>query len=187
MLHPPLSPARRGRRLAGSLLLLLAPLLLATCDKNDIDIDALNAQALLRAKAVRAADSLAIATYIADSSFANVQRQPSGLCVVTRVAGTGALPQVGQQTSVVYKGTLLNNQLFDQSPLGPDGKRVPIVFRVGTGQVIAGWDEGIGLLRKGQKAILLIPSALAYGPAGAGNTIRPDTPLRFDVELTDIN
>ncbi|QNH60647.1 FKBP-type peptidyl-prolyl cis-trans isomerase [Hymenobacter sediminicola] len=174
------------KRLTGGLLSFLTPLLLVSCGGNSIDIDALNAQALQRQKQVLRADSVAIAKYIADSSFVNVRRQPSGVCIVTKVAGTGDLPRNGQTASVVYKGMLLTNQVFDQSRLGPDGRPVPFIFTLGANQVIPGWEEGIGLMRKGEKAILLIPSAWAYGPSGAGNLIPPDSPLRFDVELTNL-
>ncbi|HEX8424718.1 FKBP-type peptidyl-prolyl cis-trans isomerase [Hymenobacter sp.] len=173
--------------LVNSLVLLTVPMLLAACDGNDIDIDELNAEALKHVKAVRASDSVAINKYIADSSFTTAQRQSSGLYIITRKPGTGSLPQVGQQVSVIYKGSFLNNRVFDQSRPDMTGRIVPLTFALGRGQVIAGWDEGIGLMRKGQKAILLIPSSLAYGTSGAVNTIPPDTPLRFDVELTDFN
>ncbi|UOG77167.1 FKBP-type peptidyl-prolyl cis-trans isomerase [Hymenobacter tibetensis] len=189
MHYPQLSFSRLHRLLASGVALLLAPMLLVSCGGDDLDIDALNAEALARQKAVRAADSVTITKYIADSSFTNVQRRPSGLYVVTKVAGTGATPQPGQNVSVLYKGLFLTQptRIFDQSKPGPDGKLDPIKFSLGRGQVIPGWDEGIGLLRKGEKAILLIPSGQAYGPSGAGNVIPGNTPLRFDVELTDFN
>lgn len=176
----------RSRAYLAGGLLLASTLLLGACGGSDIDLDALNAQALQRQKEVRRLDSLAITKYIADSSFTTARRQPSGLYIITKKAGAGDLPRVGQQTSVVYKGSLLNNTVFDQSRLGPDGKPVPFVFTLGVGQVIEGWDLGIGQLRKGEKAVLLIPSGLAYGPSGAGGIIPPDAPLRFDVELTNI-
>jgi len=186
MFHQPFSSSRSWRHLTSGLLLLVAPLFLASCDNNDIDIDALNAQALRRQKEVRAADSVLIEEYIADSSFTNVQRQPSGLCIISRKAGTGNLPALGQRPSVVYIGRLLNNQVFDQSPT-VSGTRQPFSFTLGSGQVIYGFDQGVGLMRKGERATLLIPSGLAYGPTGAvGSLISPDTPLRFDVELIDI-
>ena len=53
------------------------------------------------------------------------------------------------------------------------------------GQVIPGWDQGIAMLTKGSKAVLLIPSPLAYGARGAGADIPPNTVLRFEVELLD--
>jgi FKBP-type peptidyl-prolyl cis-trans isomerase len=172
--------------LAGSVLLSSAALFTA-CNSSGIDIDALNAQALLRQKQVRTADSLAITKYIADSSFTTARRQPSGVYIITKKPGTGNLPTVGQQASVVYKGILIsNNQVFDKSRVGADGQPVPFVYAFGTGQVIPGWEVGIAQMRKGEKAILLIPSELAYGPAGANGAIPPDSPLRFDVELTNI-
>jgi FKBP-type peptidyl-prolyl cis-trans isomerase len=179
-----LSTSQLWQRLTSAVLLLAAPMLLASCN-DDIDIDALNAKALQRQKEVRTADSLAITKYIADSSFTNVQRQRSGLYLITKVPGTGTPPTTGQQTTVIYRGTLLTNQVFDAG-LGADGRPAPITFPVGRGVVIPGWDEGISLMRKGQKAILLIPSELAYGPSGAGSRIPGDSPLRFDVELTNI-
>jgi FKBP-type peptidyl-prolyl cis-trans isomerase len=165
---------------------LLASVAFTACSGPDINLDELTAEALLRQKQVRKTDSLAITKYIADSSFTTARRQPSGLYIVTKAAGTGDQPRKGQQVSVVYKGTTLNNVVFDQSRVAPDGSRVPIVFALGSGQVIAGWELGIAELRKGEKAILLIPSELAYGPSGAGNVIAPNTALRFDVELTNI-
>lgn len=62
----------------------------------------------------------------------------------------------------------------------------PIDFALGVGQVIPGWDEGIGLLKVGDKARLVIPSDLAYGSAGAGGVIPPDATLLFDVELVAV-
>ena len=61
-----------------------------------------------------------------------------------------------------------------------------MIFQLGVGQVIPGWDEGIALLQIGDKARFVIPSNLAYGSAGAGGTIPPDATLIFDVELMGI-
>lgn len=183
-----LPSTRFWRHLTGGLLMLAAPLLLISCDDNSIDIEALQAQALARQKEVRATDSLAINKYIADSSLVNVQRQPSGLCIVFKNTGTGDVPTANQTASVIYRGAFINalgNRVFDKSPVGADGKPVPFNFVIGQGRVIPGFDQGISLMRKGQKAILLMPSYLAYGPNGA-STIPPDSPLRFDVELTNV-
>ena len=64
-------------------------------------------------------------------------------------------------------------------------RKEPIEFNVGTGKVIPGWDEGLQLLKVGEKATFLIPSELAYGKRGVG-PIPPDTDLKFDVEVIDV-
>jgi len=63
----------------------------------------------------------------------------------------------------------------------------PIEFKLGVGQVIKGWDEGISLLNVGEKAIFLILGNLAYGEMGAGGIIPPNADLIFDVELVSIS
>jgi peptidylprolyl isomerase len=76
---------------------------------------------------------------------------------------------------------LTNGVKFDSSR---DGK--PLSFKLGVGQVIKGWDEGIAKLRVGDHAILVIPSNLAYGAKGAGDVIPPDANLIFVVEIVDV-
>ncbi len=111
-----------------------------------------------------------------------VQKTPSGVYYQILKQGTGPVAKAGQTVSVNYNGTLLSGKLFDSS----DKAGKPIEFPLGQGAVIPGWDEGIALLNKGSKAILLIPSPLAYGSRGAGADIPADSPLRFEVELVDV-
>jgi FKBP-type peptidyl-prolyl cis-trans isomerase len=66
------------------------------------------------------------------------------------------------------------------------GGYAPLEVEVGQGRVIPGWDEGLGLLKKGDKAKFFIPSTLAYGERGAGGMIKPNSILIFDVEITDV-
>jgi len=97
--------------------------------------------------------------------------------------GKGLPPAKGQTVRVLYRGTVLaTGKEFDSS--AKHGNE-PIAFALGTGQVIAGWDQGIAMLPKGSKATLLIPSALAYGARGAGADIPANAVLRFDVEMVD--
>ncbi len=85
--------------------------------------------------------------------------------------------------SVHYTGTLTNGVVFDSSYT----RGQPISFPLGQGAVIPGWDEGIGQLKVGSKARLIIPPELGYGAGGAGGVIPPNATLVFDVELVGIS
>ena len=106
----------------------------------------------------------------------------SGLRYQIIQQGSGAQPQAGQTVAVHYKGMLADGVEFDNSY--KRGK--PIEFPVGQGHVIAGWDEGIMLLKVGDKARFVIASHLAYGSRGAGGVIPPHATLVFDVELMEV-
>lgn len=108
-------------------------------------------------------------------------KTPSGLTYLITEHGTGVQPKVGQTVSVHYTGTFTDGRPFDSSRTRGE----PISFPLGMGRVIKGWDEGIGKLHVGDKAIFLIPSSIAYGVNGRGS-IPPNTPLIFIVELVDV-
>jgi len=112
---------------------------------------------------------------------AGFDKTDSGLRFKMIQKGTGKQASKGNNVSVHYEGSLVNGQVFDSSYQ----RKEPISFQLGVGQVIPGWDEGIGLLKVGDKARFVIPSHLAYGSAGAGGVIPPDATLIFDVELMD--
>ena len=103
----------------------------------------------------------------------------SGLKYIILKKGDGLKPFPGDLVKVHYKGQLLDQTVFDSSYK----RNQPIEFKVGEGQVIPGWDEGIMLLNKGDKARFIIPSDLAYGSSGAGGVIPPNATLIFEVEL----
>ncbi len=117
-----------------------------------------------------------------DKIAAGYDETPSGLRYKILQKGTGKKASKGSMVSVHYKGQLLDGQVFDSSYQ----RKQPIDFTIGVGQVIPGWDEGIQLLKVGDKARLVIPSNLAYGSRGAGGVIPPNATLIFDVELMNV-
>jgi peptidylprolyl isomerase len=108
---------------------------------------------------------------------------PSGLQYVDMRPGQGRTPQTGQLCSVLYRGWLYNDnqrgKLFDAA----QNPRKPFQFRVGQGQVIPGWDEGVKTMKVGSMRVLIIPPALGYGDQGAGDAIPPGATLLFEVQL----
>lgn len=106
----------------------------------------------------------------------------SGLKYSDMVVGTGATPQKGQTVTVHYTGTLENGFKFDSSR----DRGTPTDFRIGVGQVIKGWDEGLMSMKVGGRRKLIIPSALGYGPQGRPPDIPGNSKLLFDVELVGV-
>ena len=110
----------------------------------------------------------------------------SGLQYEDTTVGSGATAQAGQQVSVHYTGWLYNDSIkgakFDSSKDRND----PFGFRLGAGQVIKGWDEGVQGMKVGGARTLVIPPELGYGARGAGGVIPPNATLMFDVELLGI-
>jgi peptidylprolyl isomerase len=106
----------------------------------------------------------------------------SGLKYIDEVEGDGATPEKGQTVVVHYTGTLTDGSVFDSSR----ERNRPFSFKIGVGQVIAGWDEGVGSMKVGGRRTLIIPPELGYGSRGAGGVIPPNATLIFDVELLRI-
>lgn len=122
-----------------------------------------------------------IAKYLAENKI-NVKPTSDGLYYIEKVKGKGKKISVGDTVQVHYKGMLLDGTVFDSSERNPN----PVEFPIGVGAVIKGWDEGIPMMNVGGKALLLIPSAIAYGETGAQGVIPPYSPLLFEVEVVGI-
>jgi peptidylprolyl isomerase len=131
------------------------------------------------------------------ANTANAVPQPSGIKMTTDKVytttdsglkyqdlepGTGVIPQKGQTVVVDYTGTLMDGTKFDSSR----DRGQPFEFRIGVGQVIKGWDEGVGTMRVGGRRELIIPADLAYGSRAVGGVIPANSTLLFDVELLAI-
>ncbi|MGB5270743.1 peptidylprolyl isomerase [Eudoraea sp.] len=117
-----------------------------------------------------------------DKVASGFDKTNSGLRYKILKKGDGNKATKGNTVSVHYEGSLTNGQVFDSSYQ----RNQPIDFQLGIGQVIPGWDEGISLLKVGDKARFVIPSELGYGSAGAGGVIPPNATLVFDVELMEV-
>lgn len=111
----------------------------------------------------------------------NMISTPSGLKYKITNATNGKQPKPGDKVFVHYTGRLTNDTIFDTSYK----RGQPFSFILGKGQVIKGWDDGIGLMRVGEKAVLSIPPELGYGQRDMG-VIPSNSTLIFEVELIDI-
>lgn len=103
------------------------------------------------------------------------------LVVEDLVVGTGATAAAGDTVSVHYLGTFTNGTKFDSSY----DRGTPYSFRLGTGAVIPGFDQGVTGMRVGGKRRVTIPPALAYGSTGSG-PIPPNTTIVFEIELLSV-
>ncbi len=110
----------------------------------------------------------------------------SGLILADTKAGTGAEAKSGNTCTMHYTGWLYENgnkgAKFDSSL----DRGEPFAFRLGEGQVIKGWDEGVAGMKVGGKRTLIIPPELGYGARGAGGVIPPNATLLFEVELLGV-
>jgi FK506-binding nuclear protein len=109
----------------------------------------------------------------------NAQVNDSGLVIIVHTKGTGKTIAKGNKVNVLYTGTLLSTgECFDTNVMED-----AFTFTIGKGEVIKGWEEGILGLNVGTKAILIIPSNMAYGSRGAMPDIPPFSTLVFEIEI----
>jgi peptidylprolyl isomerase len=130
---------------------------------------------------------LLIILFAVNISFSRVVEDtvttPSGLKYIVKQNSGGSPTVPGMMAIVHYDGYLLDGKKFDSSR----DRSEPFEFELGAGQVIKGWDEGVALMKIGDKYRFIIPSNLAYGSKGAGKVIPPDATLVFDVEVLGID
>ncbi len=146
-------------------------------------VDIMNQQEIMKKEQedmakLQQTDSLAFNQMI--STLPDAKKTTSGLYYVVEKTGKGKVAKKGDKVQVLYKGTLLNGQVFDENLT--EG----ISFPVGLGQVIPGWDEMLQLMKEGDKVKAIIPWNLAYGPRGNG-PIPPFSTLVFEMELVKVN
>ncbi len=131
-------------------------------------------------------DEKVIQNYLAKNGMTDkAQKTDSGVYYLVTQPGSGPMPKQGEVVTVHYTGKLLDGKVFDSSRTNPQAGGKPAQFQLGVGMVIPGWEEGVSKLHKGEKATLVIPSTLAYGPRG-NQAIPPNSVLLFDIELIDI-
>lgn len=141
----------------------------------------INAEMMAFQEKMQAEQQAAQAAFLAENAARDgITVTESGLQYEVIEVGEGAKPTATDTVEVHYRGTLIDGTEFDSSY--SRGQTVSF----GVSQVIPGWTEALQLMSEGAKYKLYIPSDLAYGPAGAGQTIGPNATLIFDVELVSI-
>ena len=114
----------------------------------------------------------------------------TSLQVADTKTGSGAAAAAGKNVTVHYSGWLYDAKAPDRHGKKFDSSRdrnEPFTFRLGAGQVIRGWDEGVAGMKVGGKRTLIIPPDLGYGARGAGGVIPANATLMFDVELLKVD
>jgi len=120
---------------------------------------------------------------IVEKNWPTAKRTSTSLRTVLLKEGQGDLAKPGDTVDVLYTGKLLDGKVFDRA-LDPTH---PFSFRLGRGFVIDGWEEGLQLMRAGEKRILIVPYELGYGSRGQPPKIPRSATLIFEVELLAIH
>jgi FKBP-type peptidyl-prolyl cis-trans isomerase len=119
---------------------------------------------------------------LVEKTWPAAKKTSTGLRTLVLAEGHGAQPVPGDMVSVLYTGKLIDGKVFDQT----QDKAKPFTFRLGRGQVIDGWEEGIQLMKVGEKRLFVIPFELGYGTRGDPPKIPRRATLVFEVELLDV-
>jgi FKBP-type peptidyl-prolyl cis-trans isomerase FkpA len=132
----------------------------------------------------KALEAPAIAKYISDNHYEKIKPSADSLFVLDRKGGNGKAIKEGDSIKVLYTGTLLDGTVFDASSM--HGNQPLSMTYSPTMQLIKGWVEVLGTMHEGEKAKILLPSALGYGPQQASAVIKPYSPLLFDLEVIKV-
>jgi FKBP-type peptidyl-prolyl cis-trans isomerase FkpA len=117
-----------------------------------------------------------------DRKVVEMSASVTSLQIEDTKVGSGPEAQPGQRVNVHYTGTLMDGTKFDSSR----DRNEPFEFRLGAGEVIPGWDQGVKGMKVGGTRTLTIPAALAYGARGYPPEIPPNAALKFDIELLGV-
>jgi len=117
-----------------------------------------------------------------DKKWPGTKKTATGIRYLVLQPGTGEKPKPGDKVGVLYVGTLLHGEKFDEN-LDP---KHPLTFRVDRGDVIAGWDQSVQMMKLHEKRLVIIPADLAYGSRGRAPAIPRDATLVFEMELVSI-
>lgn len=169
-------------------LLLASTAVLAGCDKCSGEKDkpaastpSTPAEAAAPTAAASAPAAAPTATSVA-APAANVEQPTDTLKTTDIKVGTGAEATDGKKVSVLYTGTLVDGTKFDSTK----DRGTPFSFVLGSGMVIAGWDQGLKGMKEGGVRKLVIPPGLAYGSRAVGGVIPPNSTLVFEIELLKV-
>ncbi len=126
-----------------------------------------------------------IQEYVTEKKLAVTETTSSGLTYIRLKEGTGATITTGKNVTVKYTGMLLSGSKFDES------SAAGVSWTVGVSSLISGFTEGLQKMKLGERAILILPYAIAYGTQGATNgssyVVPPYTPILFEVEILSVN
>jgi FKBP-type peptidyl-prolyl cis-trans isomerase len=117
-----------------------------------------------------------------EKTWPDAIKTSTGIRYVIQVEGTGEPARPGDMVSVIYAGRFLDGTTFDQNA----DRAHPFTFRVGRDLVIAGWDQTMQRMKRGEKRLVIIPAELGYGMRGSPPRIPRNATLVFIIELLDI-
>ena len=155
-----------------------------TADDLKRDAEEKKKEAEAKAEKQKEADDHMLKEYFAKNHI-EAKHTSSGLYYTVSRPGSGETAQSGQAVTVNYSGRILDGKTFDSNTDTAFHHTDPFKVELGKGRVIKGWDEGLQLLSKGEKATLYIPSGMAYGDRG-NRAIPANSILVFDIEVLDV-